>query len=125
VPADEIFSGAAESGRISITLVANGPWQVWGVVAVLAPGTTQTRSYTLTLPPGAVQWQGEEGHYGLRIQKQPGAPPRPFSLRVKLPDQSTLLDSTPAPASQQNGWLVYQLTLDRDQDVEIRFRRKG
>ena len=124
VPADEIFSGAAESGRVSIAPVANGPWQVWGVLAVLAPGTAQTRSYTLTLPAGAVQWQGKDGLYALRVQKQPGAPPRPLNLRVRLPDQSTLLDATPAPGSRQNGWLVYQLTLDRDQDVHIRFRSK-
>src|SRR5450759_1655350 len=34
VPADEIFSGMAESGWVSVAPVANGPWQVWGVLAL-------------------------------------------------------------------------------------------
>ena len=84
VPADEVFSRTAESGRVSVGPVANGPWQAWGVLAVLAPGTAQTRTYTLTLSAEAVQWHGNEGYYGLRLQKQPGASPRPLSLRVRI-----------------------------------------
>ncbi len=92
---------------------------------MIAPGTTQTRTYTLTLPAGAVQWQDQDGSYALHVAKQPGSPAHPLKLRVKLPANSSLLASEPSPSSREDGWLTYNLMLDRDRDVKIRFRRSG
>jgi hypothetical protein len=120
-----LLSGVAEPGQIVASAAGDGPWQVLGGLSVIAPGSTQTRTYTLALPASTLQWQGQDGSYALHVAKQPGSPSHPLTLRVRLPAGSSLLDAEPPPTSLEGGYLVYHLMLDRDRDVRIRFRRSG
>jgi hypothetical protein len=35
-----------------------------------------------------------------------------------------LLDATPGPSAVEEGWVIYQTTLDRDREFRLHFRRK-
>jgi hypothetical protein len=45
-------------------------------------------------------------------------------VRVRLPEGTVLLDAVPDPLTVEEGWIVYQTTLDRDREFELHFRRK-
>jgi hypothetical protein len=94
------------------------------VLGLLPPAVTQTRLFTWTIPADVVQWQGDEGWYSLRVQKQPGTAGHPLSVRVRLPEGSALLDATPGPSAVEEGWAVYQTTLERDREFMLHFRRE-
>lgn len=57
--------------------------------------------------------------FRLRIENQPGAPPRQFHLSIKLPDDWTEWTATPAPAARIGQVIRYDLTLDRDLNVVV------
>jgi hypothetical protein len=133
VPGEVLFSGEGESGEVTVQPAEEGPWLTLAVLSLLPPAATQTRFFTWTIPADVVtwtipadvvQWQGDEGWYSLRVQKQPGTAGHPLSVRVRLPEGSVLLDATPGPSAVEEGWVIYQTTLDRDREFRLHFRRK-
>jgi hypothetical protein len=75
------------------------------------------------LPTSVVRWQGNEGWYTLRVQKQPGTDGHPLAVQVRLPTGSSLLDATPGAQVLAGYWVVYQTTLDRDRVFQLHWRR--
>jgi hypothetical protein len=95
-----------------------------GVLSLLRPSTTQTRLFTWTLPVDVVQWRGqEEGLYTLWVQKQPGTSGHPLTVRVRLPEGSTLVEATPLSKSLDERWVEYQTMLDQDRQFRLVFER--
>ena len=124
VPGEVLFSGEGESGEVAVQPAEEGPWLTFAVLGLLPPSATQTRFFTWTIPADVVQWQGDEGWYSLRVQKQPGTAGHPLSVRVRLPEGSVLLDATPGPSAVEGGWVIYQTTLERDREFLLHFRRE-
>jgi hypothetical protein len=93
---------------------------------VLPPATTQTRYMSWVLPDEVIHWHNDEGTYTLRVQKQPGARNHALTVQVRLPEQCTLLDTTPKPSSIGKGEkdVVYRMLLDQDREITLHFRRK-
>ncbi len=124
VPGEALISGEEESGEVAIRAADEGPWLTFGVLGLLPPSATQTRLFTWTLPEDVVQWDNDEGWYSLRVQKQPGASAHPLTVRVRLPEESVLLDATPKPTAAEEGWVIYRTALDRDREFRLHFRRQ-
>ncbi len=124
VPGEALLSGEEEAGEVTVRAADEGPWLTLAVLGLLPTSATQTRLFTWTLPADVVQWQGDEGWYSLRVQKQPGTAGHPLTVRVRLPGESVLLDATPKPAAVKEGWVIYRAVLDRDRKFRLHFRRR-
>ncbi|MDY7076353.1 MAG: hypothetical protein SXV54_05455, partial [Chloroflexota bacterium] len=123
VPGEALFWGEDESGEVTVQPAEEGPWLTLAALGLLPPAVTQTRLFTWTIPADMVQWQEDEGWYSLRVQKQPGTAGHPLSVRVRLPEGSVLLGTTPEPSAVEEGWVVYRTALDRDREFMLHFRR--
>lgn len=122
VPGDALWSGETEPGDVTVRPAEEGPLLSLETLLLLPPGTTQTRSFTWELPEDVVAWQGDEGTYTLRVQKQPGTVGHPLRVRVYLGDGITLLSANPPPVAGDSS-LLFQMPLDRDREITVRFRR--
>jgi hypothetical protein len=123
VPGQALFSGKSEPGSVSARPAMEGPGIVFEVMAVLPTAATQTRAFMWALPPNVVKWEESDGWYLLHVQKQPGTLGHPLTVRVRLPEKSTLVEAMPEQIVWEGEWLVYQATLERDQDIRLHFRR--
>ncbi|MFO7743371.1 MAG: DUF4012 domain-containing protein [Anaerolineae bacterium] len=131
VPREAVWAGEGDSGEVTVRRAEEGPWVTFGVLGLIPPGTTQTRRLTWTLPSDVVEWEGEEGRYSLLVQKQPGTEGHALTVRVRLPEESTLVKmvppspnlSPPGGRGMEEGEVVYDAILDRDLEFELVFRR--
>lgn len=109
---------ASDPIRGSDELPADAGRTVFGNYLFMPPGES-TLSYLWTVPEAAVEtdagWE-----YRLSVQKQPGARPQPWSLRVDLPSGAIV---TEAPeGSEINGERVFiDAVLDQDLEFLIRY----
>ncbi|MDY7078952.1 MAG: hypothetical protein SXV54_18720, partial [Chloroflexota bacterium] len=124
VPGEALSFSGGESGKVSVRTADEGPWLSLGVMGLLPSAVTQTRLFTWTLPADVVEWQADEGWYSLRVQKQPGTSGHPLTVRVRLPEESVLLDATPEPTAVEGEWVVYRTTLSRDREFRLHFGRQ-
>ncbi len=76
-----------------------GRFSPWRRLLLLPPGTTQTRALIWELPEEVVAWDGDDGTYTLRVQKQPGTVGHPLRLRIRLPDGAVLVAAAPSPSA--------------------------
>jgi len=123
VPGDALWSGETEPGEVTVRPAEEGPFLPMETLLLLPPGTAQTRSFTWELPEDVVAWHGDEGTYTLRVQKQPGTVGHPLRVRVHLGDGLTLLSASPTPVAVDGSALMFQMLLDRDREITVRFRR--
>jgi hypothetical protein len=123
VPAEQVFTGVAQSGQVAVGAAPEGPWTVLAGLAVLPPMGNQIRTYDLALPDSVVNWSGDHGQYRLRVQKQAGAAAHDFELRVRLPANVALAGVPPEGFKVEGEWLVYHAPLDRDRDFVVDFSR--
>jgi len=121
VPGEALFSGEGTSGEVSVQPAEEGPWLSLGVLGLLPPSVIRTRSFTWTLPADVVQLKESAGWYHLRVQKQPGTQGHPLTVRVRLPEESVLLDPLPESAAVEGEWVVYRTVLDHDREFRIYF----
>jgi len=124
LPGEAVFTGKAESGEIAVQPAEEGPWLTFAVLGLLPPSVTQTRLFAWTIPTDVVKWQGDEGWYSLRVQKQPGTLGHALTVLIQLPEESLLLDATPKPAATVGGRIFYQTRLDQDREFRLHFRRQ-
>ncbi len=88
---------------------------------VIPPGQTRRSFFRYRLPDNVLAHDAQGYHYQLTIQAQPGAPAAPTSVRVRLPRGAALVSASPAPAARDGQELVFQATLARDIDLDLRF----
>jgi hypothetical protein len=123
VPGEMLWNGKDYPGDVMVGAVEEAPCLSWGVMSVVAPGHVETRQFTWTLPPDLVAWDGGEGGYTLKVQKQPGKRSHPLTVRVQLPEGATLAHAAPEPASAAGGRVVYRADLARDLTFDLDLRR--
>ncbi|MFW6162479.1 MAG: DUF4012 domain-containing protein [Planctomycetota bacterium] len=119
VAGEMLWNGEDYPGDVMVRGAEGAPCLSWGVMSVLAPGDVETRQFTWTLPPDLVAWEGRQGRYSLKVQKQPGKRSHPLTVRVRLPEGATLARATPEPASAADGWVIYRAELDRDLTFDL------
>jgi hypothetical protein len=123
IPGTELLSGKDEPGEVTVQQAEGASWLSMGLMSVLAPSVTQSRFITWTLPAGVVRWQGNEGWYTLRVQKQPGTRGHPLAIQIRFPTGGSLLDATPGAQVLADHWVAYQTTLDRDCVFQLHWKR--
>ena len=124
IPGEALWSGRPDPGVFRQHAVEEAPCLVWGVMSLIPPGTSQTRQMVWTLPPDVVHWQGDEGRYTLRIQKQPGKPIHPLTVRVLLPEDAALVHGETEPPAVGDVEVMYRTDLDQDLTFDLHFRRR-
>ncbi|HET90368.1 MAG TPA: DUF4012 domain-containing protein [Chloroflexi bacterium] len=123
VPGESLLSGEDEEGGVAVYPVEEGPWTALGVFGLLPPASTQTRSFTWTLPADVVKWENGAGSYTLQVRKQPGTLAHPLTVEVRLPTGSVVTDVAPSATVIEDGGVIYQTVLRQDWRFELRFRR--
>lgn len=124
VAGDSLLSGEVYTGDVAARKADEGPWLTLEVLGLVPPSTTQTRSFTWTLPIDVVKWQGYGGRYSLRVQKQPGTSSHPLIVEIRLPGESVLVEAVPEATIRDEVKVVYRTALDRDQEFKLHFRRQ-
>ena len=90
---------------------------VFGGYFVLPRGKSQTVRFEYRLPPTVV----DESRYTLRLEKQPGVPPIPATVRVTAPEGWTITYAYPTPTRLVGNSAEFAMTLDRDRAIELGF----
>ncbi len=124
IPGEALWWGEPESGEVSVRPAPEGPFLSLETIVLLPPGAVQTRAFTWELPDEVIRWDGEEGLYTLRVQKQPGTVGHPLIVRVRLDDGVTLQAADPSPSAVDGSYVVFETRLDRDREFRLRFRRE-
>jgi hypothetical protein len=96
---------------------------VFGSFFVLPPGEGIETRLSYSLPSGVVEREGDDWRYRLLIQKQGGASARPVRATVTLPEGARVTEATPSPTGQEGGRIRFDLELNTDCEVGIRFTR--
>ncbi len=123
VPGEALWSGRPESGEVTVRPAEEGLFLSLETLMLLPPGAVQTRIFTWELPERVVAWEGNEGTYTLRVQKQPGTVGHPLRIRIRLPDGTSLVAADPSPSAMERDILIFETRLDRDREFRVHFRR--
>ncbi len=124
IPAGSLWHGEGESGEVTVRDAEEGPWTVMAVMSLLPPSASQTRRLTYTLPSEILAWEGEEGIYRLRVQKQPGTTGHPLRVKIRLPAGSELIEARPEPSALEGNAVLFIADLRKDREFFLRFRRQ-
>jgi hypothetical protein len=85
------------------------------------PGNgSQLDSFQYQLPADVLSLDGDQYHYRLHVEKQPGTVATPLTLRIHLP-QHAVLKSSSLQANAQDGDLLIETDLRMDVDLELVF----
>lgn len=83
---------------------------------VLPRGATRTVRVEYRLPP-LMTGSG----YALHLESQPGVPPVPTDVRISYPATWHVASASPAPDFRRDSTTYFAVTLDHDQDIQVRF----
>lgn len=86
---------------------------------VLPRGETLTTQYAYQLPV-VVQEDGD-AVYRLQLHKQAGAPPQPLTIRITIPPNTSVVETTPA-ASVADRQVTFETELSANTTFEVAFR---
>lgn len=124
IAASALWSRESDPGMVVTRRADEANLLSLATMIVLPPASTQTRKFALTQSPDVLKWQGVEGRYTLRFQKQAGTPDYPLRIQVRLPNATSFLEAMPPPASVNHDTIVWQWRVERDQDFVVRFKRQ-
>lgn len=124
IPSESLWHGEGESGEVASYDAEEGPWTVMAVMSLLPPSTTQTRYFVYSLPPEIVKWEGSEGFYHLRVQKQPGTIGHPLAVKIDLPPEVEIVGVEPDPSALKDRVVIFQTVLKEDKEFRLHFRRR-
>jgi hypothetical protein len=97
------------------TLTGEHGQAVFGTYFVVPAAGGKTIRFTYQLP----DWDGKEYH--LVVQKQAGTATVPLKIRIIPPQGSRVLSAQPEPQTMSEDALLYDLTLQQDRSVVLRF----
>jgi hypothetical protein len=94
--------------------------QAFGTLQVVPGGETLDTTFRFALPPSIVQSGIDQSIYQLLVKKQPGTLAEPLTIRVHLPNNSSI-KSVPAGAVIQDQNIFFQTDLRTDVEFEVTF----
>lgn len=99
------------------------PWLTTFANFLLLPrGETTTAYFHYELPAGIIESDGADSIYRLAIYKQPGTRAEQMRLRVTLPEGASPLETHPAPMQVDGNRLVFEMELNANTEISIRYR---
>lgn len=93
---------------------------VFSTLFVVERGQTQHVNLSYSLPSSIIAREDHLVVYRLLVQKQPGAAAWPVTITISWPDGYTFATAQPVPESVADRSITIPLTLDRDQQIEVR-----
>lgn len=125
VPATALLRGQATSGQVDVEILPAG-YIAWGQLLLLAPGETAVLDFAYDLPAGTAARQPDGTWlYQLRLPKQAGTDGQSWQVSVRLPEGARLLHSMPEVLTASQTTLTYELSLDTDREIMVRFQLGG
>ncbi len=112
-----LSTGVSEAAQVD----SEAGRSVFGGYLILPRGETQEVVFTYH-QPGVMN---EGMVYSLHLERQPGAPVIPATVRVTWPAEWQVRSANPAPERETADTLDYAVTLDRDQTFLIAFDQGG
>ena len=120
VPDSWLLGGDGDNGRV---YSERGPadTHAFGALLVVPHNASQALTFRYDLPSTVVVADDGLLRYRLQLQRQPGLAQR-ASIQLLLPPGADLVAATPAPQSRSGQSYSFELALDHDQSLEIRYR---
>lgn len=127
IPASAVANGQAWDGQARISAAPEGAYTVFEQALLLPTASRTAVQFAYSLPASVVvPAPGEAAenawHYRLVWQKQAGLPGVPVRVILHLPQNAVLCSSRPRATLDASGVLLYEATLDVDQDFEVCYR---
>ena len=115
-PADSLsIVSSSRGGQAGLTEI--------GAYLVVEPQNSVTLPLRYSLPTSVVRdIGGGVFQYRLLVQKQPGTPPEPVTVFVKMPPWGRLVRSSPEPTAQEGDWVGMDVELTGDTTFTVDFR---
>jgi hypothetical protein len=121
VPGETLFSGQTWDSQAQT--IDDLPWLTTFANFVLVPrAETVSAFFQYELPRETIETSGDDLVYRLSIYKQPGTRPEPLRLAITLPGGVSLVRATPTPTAIEGNRVVYETTLDKNIDIDVRYR---
>lgn len=121
VPGETLYSGTGweSAGQLQEDL----PWLTTFSNFMLLPRAEQiTAFFQYNLPTETItELDSGERLYSLSVQKQPGMRTEKLVVTVVLPESADLLEVSPPPVSQNENRIVFEIELDSNKLVTIRY----
>lgn len=121
VPGETLFRGVGWDSE-GITLDDTSSLSTFGNLLLLPRGEEATAYFHYELPAEVVTNEEGDSVYRLTIHKQPGQRPEPLRLTMALPAGSTVVEAVPAPSWLEAAQVVYELNLETNMEIMIRYR---
>lgn len=116
--------GSVQQGPTATDTLVPGTTPL-GTFMIVAPGETRETLFRYQLPRGVVVPDEQGWLYQLKVQKQAGTLAVPLTVRVVLPPSARLDSSSLPPTSSTSTVLMFDLPLDTDQTLDVRFSASG
>ncbi len=99
------------------------PWLTTFANFLLLPrGETVSAYFHYELPAGIIESDGADSIYRLAIYRQPGTRTEQTRLTITLPEGASPLETHPAPTQVDGNRLVFEMELDANTEINIRYR---
>ena len=119
VPAEQLLNGVGWSGQVE-SLAGEAGTQVWAGLLMLPIGRTSQVGIAYNLPSSIIQNKGVNlNEYTLRVQVQPGLEGLPFQMVIKLPNNSSLVDSGEGWIYSSDQTWTWQGVLNKTTDFKL------
>jgi hypothetical protein len=125
IPSGSVFArlGNGVPGDDSVEVDIGPGGQFVSGLLVVAPGTTVSTSFDLTIPKGAITNDGDDASYRLEIPFQPGSVARDVSIQMNLPSGYQYVSSSHVPERVIDGEVHLRLVAAGDVFIIMTMRR--
>lgn len=93
-----------------------------GKLLLVPVGASVDTRFVYALPASVVRRESNLMRYSLLVQKQPGTPAVPITVTIEMPRGAAVTSANPPPIASEGGQLRFELRLNTDQRIEVRFR---
>ncbi|MFP4394355.1 MAG: DUF4012 domain-containing protein [Anaerolineales bacterium] len=122
IPAEMMGSGEPWSGAARVAPTSIPGMTAFAQAFLMRPANQTVLRFSYELPASVLQ-QTEEGTvYRLRWQKQPGMQGAPIRVILRVPRNAVLWHLHSEPATTDAGQMVYDLDLNIDQQIGLRYK---
>ncbi|MBN1487945.1 MAG: DUF4012 domain-containing protein [Anaerolineae bacterium] len=122
IPAKSVASGVGWDGKAYVTDAPEGDYTVFNQALLLPTDYHRKVSFEYTLPESIITQDDESLTYTLDIQKQAGILSVPVRVILHLPQNAVLLSLQPEQVSGDDVTLFFDLNLNMDRQVVVRYR---
>jgi hypothetical protein len=118
-----VETGRGRPGEDTVDVSSSYDRTVYSGLFAVGAGEIEEVDLVYDLPPGVVRREGDDIHYRLLLQKQPGVREREVRVEFFLPAGYLLTSSSIAPAYAGDARVGFTLLIERDAVLSVEFTR--